>query len=143
MKKMKTILVAAPLLACLWSPAFAGDLRSLIVIPGGTLAVTNAPSAGGPFTSNGTRLPVRANATAHVVAWEIGASATATNVTMTDVKAGAGYTNSLAFVNTAITANSLNAISVQPTVGDSDTLVVTLNATNAVATYIYIHMQGY
>lgn len=130
MKKFLVSFVAASAMAL---SAIAGDVRQLIVIPVDTLAVTNAAFNG---------MAVGDGATAHIDGFGIGACATATNIAIAIRITGSSYTNTITAFNAATVASSYTQMTAKPVVGTKDSIVVTLNATNTVPTYVYLDMQG-
>ena len=116
--------------------AGAGDLRQLIAIPSGTLSVTNAVFL---------NMPVRGNATANIDGYSIGSSALATQLVVqaSCVSTGGTVTNVITVTTDLIAGNKTTQTTAKTVVGEKDSWVITINATNAAATYVLLDLQGY
>ena len=132
---MKKYLISLAAVGSMVLTVAAGDLRQVVSVPTGN-SVTNAVFL---------NMPVRGNATAHLDNIMVGASASATNITLSLVIVGASYTNTVVVYGPAtIAANTPYQLTNKSVVGANDYFLVAFNgASNAVATQVYIGMQGY
>ena len=133
---MKKLLISILSVSAMALTVSAGDLRQTISVPPTTGTATNAV-----FLS----MPIRSQPTAHVDNIMLGTSASATNLTLSLVIVGTTYTNTIVVYGPAtVAANTIYQTTGKPVVGANDYFLVAFNgATNAVATQVYIGMQGY
>ena len=133
MKKLIVSLLAVVAFAGL--SGAANDMRQLVSIPSGQTIVTNAVMAG---------MAIGSATTARLDSYALGASASITNLTIAVRIVGTTYTNDITAVAGAVVASTPAAITVKQVVSTLDYFVVTtVGLTNAVATQLYIDLQGY
>ena len=132
---MKKTLISLLAVCAMSGAAFAApDYRSLVTIPSGQTAVTQAVFAA---------MGVLPNTVVRLDSYAVGANASITNLSIAVSIVGATYTNTIPAVTAAAaTANTPAAITVKQAVGTADYFIVTTaGATNAVATQVYIDLM--
>jgi hypothetical protein len=133
---MKKFLVSLMVVCAMALTTLAGDLRQVISMTASNAVTTNTVFAG---------MALRNFATAHLDGFSVGASATATNLTIQQVIVGTSYTNTITVLAAStVASNTHYQLTNKNVVSPNDSLVLTWSGqTNALPTQIYIDYQGY
>lgn len=124
MDNMKKYFLVSLIALATASVALAADYRQVFVVPTGVTAVTNDVHAPVPM---------------QLGAWVVGTSAICKTGTIAVVTGT--YAETFTPVDALIyVSGTPQAVSVKQVVGPGDKFVVTLAATNAAATYVYVSM---
>jgi hypothetical protein len=132
---MKKLIVSALVACFLASAALAAgpDARMRVTIPSGTTVVTQQVFSG---------MAMAPDTVMRLDSWSMFNTALTSNLTVAVRMIGATYTNDCtAVASTTLVAGTPYAFTIKQAVGASDYLVVTLGATNATATQVYVSLM--